>query len=131
MRGGGHEKNHMLFGGVDFFFFLGLNLDSRKFVFNLTLGWGVLRRSSEFAIGSASFMFALESPKTKLCPLGYQGILFLDHPKDHSLFSLGLAGVSIFSNDRSYRSCHIWNHKTDTCCAPPDKNSEGIEEALF
>ena len=44
MRGGGHEKNHMLFGGWSLLFFWGgLNLDSRKFVFNLTLGWGMMR----------------------------------------------------------------------------------------
>ena len=30
-------------GGICYFFLGGLNLDSRKFVFNLTLGWGMMR----------------------------------------------------------------------------------------
>ncbi len=29
---------------------------------------------------------------TKLCPLVGSGILYMDHPKDHSLFGLGLPG---------------------------------------
>ena len=29
---------------------------------------------------------------TKLCPLVGFGILYMDHPKDHSLFGLGLPG---------------------------------------
>ena len=32
------------------------------------------------------------SPKTKLCPLVGSGILYMDHPKNHSLFGLGLPG---------------------------------------
>ncbi len=35
------------------------------------------------------------SPKTKLCPLVGSGILYMDHPKDHSLFGLGLPGQNL------------------------------------
>ena len=41
------------------------------------------------------------SPKTKLCPLVGSGILYMDHPKDHSLFGLGLPG---------YINVYIYNY---------------------
>ena len=48
--------------------------------------------------------FQFQKPRksswTKLCPLVGSGILFMDHPKHHSLFGLGLPGkIFIFFED--------------------------------
>ena len=54
------------------------------------------------------------SPKTKLCPLVGSGILYMDHPKDHSLFGLGPPGyISIYL----YRYIFIYT-LPETNCLP-------------
>ena len=40
----------------------------------------------------STWPYTSPGPKTKLCPLVGSGILYMDHPKNHSLFGLGLPG---------------------------------------
>ena len=58
----------------------------------ITHTYPIIGRSGSSNRMPTSFKGNPGSPKTKLCPLVGSGILYMDHPKDHSLFSLGLPG---------------------------------------
>lgn len=130
MRGGGHEKNHMLFGGWSLLFFLGGGsiwiVENSCSIWPWGGEWCGEVLSLRLGVLHSCLPQKVQRPNLFL---GYWGILFLDHPKDHSLFSSGLAGVSIFSNERS---CHTWNHKTHTCrAATPENNLKRSERPLL
>ena len=46
-------------------------------------------------IGCLNYQLPRKSKPAKLCPLLGSGILYMDHPKDHSLFGLGLPGTIV------------------------------------